>query len=59
MEITVDTRQLRRILLKIIGERNPYSAASHLAEVENLVEREFGSYSLRVESDYFPYRGKR
>ncbi|HEY7163812.1 MAG TPA: M28 family peptidase [Candidatus Binatia bacterium] len=59
MEITVDPQQLRRLLHAIVGERSPHSSARRLAEVENLVEREFARYGLKPESDYFSYRGTR
>src|SRR5690242_13902238 len=59
MDNGVDPQQLRRLLSTVVGERNPYSSARHLAEVENLVEREFTNYGLKVESEYFSYRGGR
>src|ERR1051325_4542234 len=59
MDIGVDPREIRRLLTAIVGERNPYASARHLAEVEDLVEREFARCGLKVESDYFCYRGRR
>jgi Zn-dependent M28 family amino/carboxypeptidase len=59
MESAVDARRLKRHLATIIGERSPFSGARHLAEVEAFVENELASYGLTVESDYFPYRGKK
>ena len=58
MEIEVDLQRLRRILEVIVGERSPFSSGRHLAAVESFIEKELGSYGLRVESDYFSYRGK-
>ena len=58
MEIEVDPQRLRRILEVIVGERSPFSSGRHLAAVESFIEKELGSYGLRVESDYFSYRGK-
>lgn len=43
----------------IVGERNPFSAPSHLAAVEGFVEKEFESYGLHAESDFFRYGGRR
>lgn len=58
IEIEVDPRQLRRTLEVIAGERSPFSSLRHLIAVESFIERELGSYGLKVESDYFSYRGK-
>jgi aminopeptidase YwaD len=58
MEVKVDPRQLRRTLEWIVGERSPFSGHHHLAAVESFIEKELGSYGLKVESDYFSYRGK-
>jgi hypothetical protein len=58
MEVKVDPQQLRRILGAIVGERSPFSGQRHLAAVESFIEKGLGSYGLRVESDYFLYRGK-
>jgi Zn-dependent M28 family amino/carboxypeptidase len=57
IEIKVDPQQLRRTLEVIVGERSPYGGRRHLATVENFIEKELASYGLRVESDYFSYRG--
>ena len=57
MELRVDPQQLRRSLQVIVGERSPFSGRRHLATVENFIEKELVSYGLRVESDYFSYRG--
>ncbi|MGE5302460.1 MAG: M28 family peptidase [Alphaproteobacteria bacterium] len=59
MEMEVDERRLRRILEAIVGERNPFSAQRHLAEVESFIEVELQSYGIAVESDYFFYHGRR
>ena len=58
IEIEVEPRQLRRTLEVIAGERSPFSSLHHLTAVESFVEKELGSYGLKVESDYFSYRGK-
>jgi Zn-dependent M28 family amino/carboxypeptidase len=59
VEIRVDPQQLRGILEVIVGERSPFSGQRHLTAVESFIEKELGSYGLRVESDYFSYRGKK
>jgi Zn-dependent M28 family amino/carboxypeptidase len=57
IEIKVDPKQLRWTLETIVGERSPFSGWRHLATVENFIEKQLASYGLRVESDYFSYRG--
>ncbi|HEY6368228.1 MAG TPA: M28 family peptidase [Candidatus Binatia bacterium] len=57
MELRVDPQQLRRSLQVIVGERSPFSGRHHLATVEDFIEKELVSYGLKVESDYFSYRG--
>jgi aminopeptidase YwaD len=57
MEIKVDPQQLRRTLEAIIGERSPFSGRGHLTTVESFIEKEFLKYGLKIESDYFSYRG--
>jgi Zn-dependent M28 family amino/carboxypeptidase len=57
MEIGVDPEQLRRTLQVIVGERSPFSGRRHLTTAENFIEKELASYGLKVESDYFSYRG--
>ncbi len=57
MELRVDPQQLRRSLQVIVGERSPSSGRRHLAAVEDFIEKELVSYGLKVESDYFLYRG--
>jgi Zn-dependent M28 family amino/carboxypeptidase len=57
MELRVDPQQLRRSLQVIVGERSPSSGRRHLAAVEDFIEKELVSYKLKVESDYFLYRG--
>ena len=57
MELRVDPQQLRRSLQVIVGERSPFSGRRHLGTVENFIEKELVSYGLKVESDYFSYRG--
>jgi aminopeptidase YwaD len=57
VDFNIDANSLRRTLQTIIGERNPFYAHRHLAAVESFIEREFNSYGLAVESDYFTYRG--
>jgi aminopeptidase YwaD len=59
MEMRADPERLRRSLQAVIGERSPFSGQRHLAEVESFIEREMAGCGLRVESDYFNYRGKR
>jgi Zn-dependent M28 family amino/carboxypeptidase len=56
--ITVDRQRLTRNLEPIVGERSPFGDQHHLAEVEDFVEREFKSYGLYVESDFFTYGGE-
>jgi aminopeptidase YwaD len=58
MDVKIDPRQLRRTLELIVGERSPFSGQRHLAAVETFIEKELGSYGLKVENDYFSYRGK-
>jgi Zn-dependent M28 family amino/carboxypeptidase len=58
MDVRVDAETLRKKVQTLVGERNPFRGHRHLAFVENFVERELESYGLRVENDYFPYRGK-
>jgi Zn-dependent M28 family amino/carboxypeptidase len=57
IEIKVNPEQLRRTLELIVGERSPFSGRRHLAAVENFIEKELVNYGLKVESDYFSYRG--
>jgi Zn-dependent M28 family amino/carboxypeptidase len=57
MEIGVDPAQLRRTMQVIVGERSPFSGRRHLTTAENFIEKELASYGLKVESDYFSYRG--
>jgi Zn-dependent M28 family amino/carboxypeptidase len=57
IEIKADPQHLRRTLEMIVGERSPFSGRPHLATVENFIEKELASYGLKVESDYFSYRG--
>lgn len=59
IEIRVDPLRLRRTLEAIVGERNPFSGQRHLTAVESFIEKELGSYGLKVECDYFSYRGKK
>lgn len=58
MNVNVDKERLRRTLVEIVGERNPFSAQGHLAQVESFIEAELGSYGITVESDDFAYRGR-
>ena len=58
MEIKVDPQRLRRILGAIVGERSPFSSQRHLTAVDGFIEKELGNFGLKVESDYFSYRGK-
>jgi aminopeptidase YwaD len=58
MEIRVDPQQLRRSLEVNVGERNPFHGQRHLTAVESFIEKELENYGLKVESDYFSYRGK-
>jgi Zn-dependent M28 family amino/carboxypeptidase len=57
MEIKVDSQHLRRSLEVVVGERSPFTSRHHLAVVESFIEKELLSYGLKVESDYFSYRG--
>ena len=57
MEIGVDPQHLRRTLQAVVGERSPFGGGRHLATVEKFIEKELVSYGLKVESDYFLYRG--
>ena len=57
MDIKVDREQLRRHLQMIVGERSPFGGQRHLAAVESFVAKEFESYGLVVESDFFSYAG--
>jgi aminopeptidase YwaD len=57
VDFKVDANSLRRTLLTVIGERNPFYAQRHLASVESFIESELNSYGLAVENDYFTYRG--
>jgi Zn-dependent M28 family amino/carboxypeptidase len=57
MDVGVDSQQLRRTLQVVVGERSPFSGRGHLTTVENFIEKELLSYGLKVESDYFSYRG--
>jgi Zn-dependent M28 family amino/carboxypeptidase len=59
IETRVDPQKLRRILATIVGERSPLSSQRHLTAVEDFIEKELASYGLKVESDYFSYRGKK
>jgi Zn-dependent M28 family amino/carboxypeptidase len=58
VEIRIDPKSLRQKLSAVVGERNPFNGPRHLAAVEAFIERELGSYGLKVENDYFSYRGK-
>jgi Zn-dependent M28 family amino/carboxypeptidase len=42
----------------VVGERSPFSGQRQLAAVESFIEKEMARCGLRVESDYFSYRGK-
>ena len=55
---TVDPQRLRRTLGAIVGERSPFSSQRHLTAVESFIEKELGNFGLKVENDYFSYRGK-
>jgi len=59
VEIRVEPQELRRILAVIVGERSPFSSQRHFTAVEDFIENELASYGLKVESDYFSYRGKK
>lgn len=49
---------LQKKLEQIIGERSPFSSQRRLNAVEGLIEKEFKSYGLSVESDAFTHWGK-
>ena len=59
VDIRIDPQRLLRALESIVGDRSPFSGERHLAAVEAFIEAELKSYGLAVESDYFPYRGKK
>jgi Zn-dependent M28 family amino/carboxypeptidase len=59
VEIRAEPQRLRRTLEAIVGERSPFGSQPHLTTVESFVEKELASYGLRVDSDYFSYRGKK
>jgi Zn-dependent M28 family amino/carboxypeptidase len=59
MEARVDSLRLRQILTAIAGERNPFGGQSHLAAVEAFIEEELASCGLKIESDYFSFRGEK
>jgi Zn-dependent M28 family amino/carboxypeptidase len=52
---------LRARLDRIVGDRGPTTSASaaRLSAVENYLEKELSAMGLRVESDFFSYRGRR
>jgi Zn-dependent M28 family amino/carboxypeptidase len=54
----IDPNRLQRNLQMIVGERNPFNAQPHLAEVASFVETEFRSYGSDVENDFFTYGGE-
>lgn len=58
METRVERESLFQKLRAIVGERSPAVGQGHLAAVESFIETEFRSYGLKVESDYFLYRGR-
>jgi Zn-dependent M28 family amino/carboxypeptidase len=57
VEVKVGPQELRRNLTAIVGERGPFRGQRHLAAVESFIEKEFESYGLDVENNYFSYRG--
>jgi Zn-dependent M28 family amino/carboxypeptidase len=57
VEVKVGAQELRRNLAAIVGERGPFRGQRHLAAVESFIEKEFESYGLDVENNYFSYRG--
>jgi Zn-dependent M28 family amino/carboxypeptidase len=57
VEVKVGPQELRRNLAAIVGERGPFRGQRHLAAVESFIEKEFESYGLDVENNYFSYRG--
>jgi len=58
VETRVERESLFQKLRAIVGERSPAVGQGHLAAVESFIETEFRSYGLKVESDYFLYRGR-
>lgn len=56
MSIDVDRERLASNLQRIVGERSPVAGRQRLAAVETFIEREFETYGLNVESDFFRYR---
>jgi aminopeptidase YwaD len=55
----VTSADLKNRLVRIVGERSPWSAPARLSAVENYIEKEFAALGLRVESDPFSYCGGR
>jgi aminopeptidase YwaD len=58
VNFNVDRERLRRHLQIIVGERSPFGDRRHLSAVEHFVERQFESYGLDVERDFFSYLGE-
>jgi Zn-dependent M28 family amino/carboxypeptidase len=58
VQLRVDPPDLKQKLERIVGERNPFTNSRRLADVQSYIEREFKSYGLSVESDFFTYWGK-
>jgi Zn-dependent M28 family amino/carboxypeptidase len=58
--LNVTAVELKARLDRIVGERTPTTArsAARLAAVENYLEEELTTMGLRVESDFFSYRGR-
>src|SRR5262249_5847242 len=59
IEIKVDPQELRRNLIATVGERGTFSSQRHLTAVDAFIDGELASYGLKIQSDYFSYRGKK
>jgi Zn-dependent M28 family amino/carboxypeptidase len=58
--VNITAAELRARLDRIVGERSPATAtsAARLSAVERYLEEELAGMGLRVESDFFSYRGR-
>ncbi len=55
----ITAADLKNRLDRIVGERSPWTSPARLGAVENYIEKEFTALGLRVESDFFFYRGRK
>src|ERR1043165_5720768 len=58
--LNITAAELKARLDRIVGERTPTTArsAARLSAVENYLEEELAAMGLRVESVFFPCRGR-